>query len=62
MSPDHGLLYEEVELAMTTLLHHIEKEDLFYEMAFNFYQTVPSGTIWQMEGMIRQIEHRFADS
>ena len=51
LSANHDLLYKEVELAMTTLLEHIEEEDIYYQMEFNFYETVPlEGTIWKMEG------------
>ena len=51
LSANHDLLYKEVELAMTTLLEHIEEEDIYYQMKFNFYETVPlEGTIWKMEG------------
>lgn len=62
LSSYHGLLYGEVELAMTTLMHYVDKEDLYYVMTFNLYQTVASGTIWQMEGMIRQVDRGFAVS
>ena len=51
LSADHHLLYKEVEIAMTTLLEHIEGEGIYYEMEFRFYQIIPlDGTVWKMEG------------
>lgn len=50
LAGDPALLYEEVELAMMALLEHIEEEGIYYEMEFKFYETLPGGTIWKMEG------------
>ena len=51
LSADHNLLYKEVELAVITLLEHIEEEGIYYEMEFKFYEILPlDGTVWKMEG------------
>ena len=60
-SPYYGLLYKEVRLGIETLLSHLERERIWFEMDFNLYHTVAAGRMWKMAGRLETDGEREED-